>query len=135
MSSPSGVIYDCCGDHPYTYMVVPPSGYDDWRIEFQPIGPDGNEVGTDYQYDGSDGSSEFFVCEFPTLAGSYQILGLGEACATSSDCVTITSAPASFSLRLPETQTKLKVDPPRPVRDAVVRFIIQTQDERPAGYF
>ena len=129
----NGVIYDSCDYYPYSY--TPPFGYDNWSIDFQLIGPDGNEVDTDYAYDGETGATQFFICESPNLAGTYQVQGLGEACDADYNCVTITSAPASFSLRLPKTRTKLKVEPPQPVRDEVVRFIITTQDERPAGYF
>lgn len=71
VSVSNGVIYDSCDYYPYSY--TPPFGYDNWSIDFQLIGPDGNEVDTDYAYDGDTAATQFFICESPNLAGTYEI--------------------------------------------------------------
>ena len=132
----SGVLYDSCGDYGFTYSARLPLGYtSSWSLDLQLIGPDGNEVDTDYLYEGTSGTGDFFLCGSPNLAGSYVIQGTGSACNSDYDCVPISASPTSVSMRLPQTSTRLRARPLRPTKGEVIRFNITSQDERPTGYF
>ena len=137
-SMTGGVLYDNCGYYAYTYSVSLPFGYtESWTMDLQLIGPDGNEVDTDFLYDdkGTVGSADFFLCDSPNLPGTYSIRGAGEACNADYDCVGITSPTSTTTFRLPRTRTTLKMKPSRPRKGQVIRFILSSKDERPAGYF
>ena len=137
ISMSSGVLYDSCGDYGFTYSARLPLGYSySWTLELQLLGPDGNEVDSDYWWDDpTSGTGEFFLCESPNLAGNYVIQGTGKACNSNYDCVPISVSPASVSMRLPQTSTALKAKPLRPAKGESVRFNITSKDERPTGYF
>lgn len=137
VSMPGGVLFDTCGYYDFSYTAAIPAGYTyTWSADLELIGPDGNEVDTDYVYDDeATTASQFFLCDSPNLAGTYSIGGSGEACNSNYSCVPITVAPSTTTFRLPQTRTTLKARPLRPAKGQVVRFLVKSTDERPAGYF
>ncbi|PVG82150.1 hypothetical protein DDE18_15860 [Nocardioides gansuensis] len=134
VTMPGGVLYDPCGDYPFTITVAPPPGHADWWVNLVLTGPDGNEADTAY-VDAGDAGSTFFLCEDPNLPGTYTITGSGTACNADYDCVPITATPSSATFRLPMTITRIKARPRDPDKGQPVRFIVTSRDERPAGYF
>lgn len=138
VSIPSGVLYESCGQYPFTYAAGGlPAGYGPyWNMDFNLIGPDGREAGGDYLYgELANGVSDIQICESPNLPGTYTLTGTGEACNRSYDCVPISMTPTSFTLRLPLTKTTLKASTTNPRPSQVVRFVIGSRDERPNGYY
>lgn len=137
-SMPGGVLYEGCGYHEYSYSAALPPGYTyRWEMDMQLLGPDGLEVDTDFLYtsEGLAGVADFFICDSPNLAGTYTIQGAGEACNSDYMCVPITTAPSTTTFRLPQSRTMLRAKPTRPAKGQVVRFRVESQDERPTGYF
>lgn len=134
-----GVLFDTCGDYGYSYSASLPAGFSaGWSLELQLIGPDGNEIDSDFLLDDPTvGVGSFFLCESPNLAGTYTVR-TGEtarACNSEYDCVPITSTTSYAQFRLPMTRTTVKANVIRPRKGQVVRFTITSRDERPEGYF
>ncbi|MBC2934645.1 hypothetical protein [Nocardioides sp. zg-1228] len=136
ISMPGGVLYDSCGNYAYSYSAALPAGYaSNWDMELRLVGPDGNDVDTDSLSGRTlSGAGDFFLCESPNLAGTYAVIGTGQACNADDECVPI-SASGSTSFRLPQTRTTLRFAPKRPAKGETIRFVITSKDERPAGYF
>ena len=137
ISASSGVLYDDCRMHPYTYSLSLPPGTDSWSMSVSAVGPDGTEEASDYVYDDvttGTGGLQFCGGELP---GAYQLVADVEYTDydASGGGTTTERFTATFSMRLPMTKTRLRVSDRTPRYNSVVRFVIRTKDERPSGYF
>jgi hypothetical protein len=132
-----GVLYDSCADHDFTYSATLPTGYGPyWNMDVELVGPDGNVTATSYLYGQSPtGTDSLFLCDSPNLPGTYTIRGTGEMDGPNYTDVPISAAPSTVTFRLPKTRTLVKATPKRPAKGQVVRFVITSKDERPAGYY
>lgn len=67
-----------CRNYPYTYVVRPPSGHDDWGLELLLTGPRGGRIASAVFVSGADatsGSSSFRICKSTARAGLFTIRG------------------------------------------------------------
>ena len=137
LSMTGGVLYDSCADHDFTYSAGLPSGYGPyWNMDVELVGPDGNVTATSYVYGESrTGTDSLFLCDSPNLPGTYTIRGTGEMRGPDYSDMPISAVPSTVTFRLPKTRTLLKATPKRPAKGQVVRFVITSTDERPAGYY
>lgn len=100
-------------------------------------GPDGTSEASDFVYDDiSTGVGGLQFCGYE-LAGNYQLVADIEysdydavGSGTSTERLTTT-----FAMRQPLSRTRLKVSTKTPRYNAPVRFIVNSSDERPSGYF
>jgi hypothetical protein len=138
VSVASGVLYDDCRDHPYSYSFTLPAGTDSWSMDVEAVGPDGTTEVSDFAY-GSGGIAtgtgglQFCGSE---AAGSYEL----RATVDHVDYDNVVAdgamtATAAFSMRKPYSRTSLKVSDRSPRFNQVVVFVMKARDERPYGYF
>ncbi|MBC2933045.1 hypothetical protein [Nocardioides sp. zg-1228] len=132
-----GVLYDSCATHDFTYSAALPAGYGPyWNMDVELVGPDGNVTSSAYIYGESrTGVGSILLCDSPNLPGTYTLRGSGEMRGPDYTYVPISAMQSTVTFRLPQTRTRLKAKPRRPAKGQVVRFVITSQDERPAGYF
>ncbi|WP_162598731.1 hypothetical protein [Nocardioides gilvus] len=134
ISARPGVLYDTCRYHPYRYSFDVEPGYDDLSMDVEAYGPDGVVATSDFQYDmGTSGTGELQFCG-SELSGRYELEAEVEACDDDFNCYSFTVS-SSFKMRAPRTKTSLAVKPKKPRYNQVVKFVVRTRDERPAGYF
>lgn len=137
LSMAGGVLYDSCADHDFTYSATLPPGYGPyWNMDIELVGPDGNATASSYLYGQSrTGADSLFLCDSRNLPGTYTIRGTGEMDGPNDSNVPISAVASSVTFRLPKTRTLVKATPKRPEKGQVVRFVIKSKDERPAGYY
>ena len=138
VSVASGVLYDDCRDHPYSYSFTLPAGTDSWSIDVEAVGPDGTtEVSDIASGSGSistgTGGLQFCGSE---AAGSYELRATVDH-VDHDDVVAdgAMAATAAFSMRKPYSRTSLAVSDRSPRFNQVVVFVMKARDERPYGYF
>jgi hypothetical protein len=74
IGSRDGVFRDRCQQHPYRYRVR--AGESDWSLELFLVDPEGERVGTGYEWKGADparGRGRFRFCGRATRPGTYTV--------------------------------------------------------------
>jgi hypothetical protein len=129
-----GVLYDDCREHPYAYAVAPPAEAEDWDLQVQAYGPDGQLSDTDFVHDGVlAGNGSFLLCPPADLYGRFTIRATLDWY-DGSTWHPIALADASFSMRKPATRTGLSVSTRRPAYGTKVAYRFRVRDERPEGF-
>lgn len=136
VSVSSGVLYDECRAHPYTFSFTLPAGTDTWTLEAVAVGPDGTTVATDVVLGSGASATGTGALEFcgTERAGVYEL----QAAVVHRDVETATegsqTSAASFTMRTPRSRSTLKVSDRTPRFNQHVRFVMKSQHERPSGY-
>lgn len=137
LTAGDGVLYSDCRDHPYYFAVSPPLGTDSWSMDVTAYGPDGTSQASDFVYDDiSTGVGGLQFCG-SELAGRYELVAEIEysdydAAGSGTSTERLTS---TFTMRKPQSRTRLQVSTKSPRYDSPVRFVVRSSDERPSGYF
>lgn len=136
VSVSSGVLYDECRDHPYTFSFTVPAGTDSWTVEAVAVGPDGTTAATDLVLGSGASAAGTGALEFcgTEQAGVYEL----RTAVVHRDVETATegseTSVASFTMRTPRSRSTLTVSDRTPRFNQRVRFVMKTQHERPSGY-
>ena len=131
----SGVIYNTCFDHPYSYNAGLAPGDYSWSLDSDLIGPDGTRVGGSIVAgslgDPASGVDSVQICSF-YLPGTYTLRTTLEYADAYDHWHTVQLAPQTFTMRDAFTRTGVKLLKTRPGRHVVA---VTSSDERPNGYF
>lgn len=135
LSVPSGVRWEGCYDHRFSYSLALPPGTYDWDLDVEAVGPDGAYVSgailAPSLGNGPTGSDTVQVCSLD-LVGTYRL----RAKLTTYDYY-YNSAESwlperAFTMRQPATKTTVKLIKTRPGKHKVR---IGSSQERATGYF
>jgi hypothetical protein len=136
VSVSSGVLYDECRAHPYTFSFTLPAGTDSWTVEAVAVGPDGTTAATDVVLGSGASAAGTGALEFcgTEQAGAYEL----RTVVVHRDVETATegsqTSVAPFTMRTPRSRSTLKVSDRTPRFNQHVRFVMKSQVERPSGY-